>query len=190
MTAGVAILLAAWLGGPPRIYVRWTADTTDQIRTTAEQTLRLTRARFEGGRTWSYDLRDASGEHLDQIFRHPAFEDWAGIGRDRTLKPDAPPLQAWLQVRYEVWPVSWIAASGLFVGPALCVLGIVLVWPAVSRLAAGADWRIAAVIVLATILRVWLIVQGGQYYWPDERQYREAKQVVAAALAADPDWMQ
>ena len=189
LAAGIAILAIGVMTGPPRINIRWTPDTTTQSRSAAEQSLQLAGARPEGGRTWSYDVRDSSRPHIERIVHHPAVEDTAGIARElMTLTPEAPPLQAWLQVRFERPPVSWLATSWWMAGPVLCALALVVAWPTLSGLAANGDWRVGAAIVLAAMLRVSLIVSGGQYYWPDERQYREAQHVVATIAAGDPAW--
>lgn len=190
LLAGIAILAIGVMTGPPRIHIRWTPETDARSRTAAEQSLQLTGARPEGGRTWSYDVRDSSRTHIEQIVHHPGAEDTAGIDRQlMTLKPESPPLQAWLQVRFEHPPVNWLATSWWMAGPALCVLGLVIAWPTVSELLAAADWRVGAVLVIAAALRVCLIVSGGQYYWPDERQYREAQHVVATLAAGDSAWV-
>ena len=185
----MAILAIGVITGPPRINIRWTPETTTPSRSAAEQSLQLTGARLEGGRTWSYDVRDPSRAHIERIVRDPAVEDTAGIARElMTLTPEGPPLRAWLQIHFEQPPVSWLAASWRIAGPALCVLGLVLAWPTVKAVGNTADWRVGAVVVLAAALRASLIFSGGQYYWPDERQYREAQQVVARIAAGDPAW--
>jgi hypothetical protein len=190
LVAGFAILAIGILAGPPRINIRWSPETTTQSRSSAERSLELTGGRPEGGRTWSYDVRDSSRAHIERIVRHPAVEDTAAIARDlMTLRPDAPPVQAWLQSRFERPPVHWIAAFWWIGGPALCVLGLVVASPTLSALTSTGDWRVGAVIVLAAGLRVSLIVSGGQYYWPDERQYREAQHLVATIAAGDPAWI-
>lgn len=49
-----------------------------------------------------------------------------------------------------------------------------------------ADRRVVTVVIVAATLRVWLILGGGQYYWPDEDRYRGAM-VLLAALGGNAD---
>jgi hypothetical protein len=42
-----------------------------------------------------------------------------------------------------------------------------------------------ALLIFSFVLRVWLIVQGGQYYWPDERRYRAAQTAAAEIVSGD-----
>src|SRR4051812_243392 len=166
--------------GPPRINIRWTSDTTDQTRAAAEGELRLMSPIWREGRTWSYVLLDTSDDHVRQVIQHPAVEDRAYIGPGNTLTPDAPWLRAWFQARYGRAPVRWLAASWWFIGPVLCFAGVLGLWPSVRTWSAATDLRVAAVLIVAAALRVRLIVSGGQFYWPDEEQYRGARVLLAA----------
>src|SRR5918994_4190079 len=44
---------------------------------------------------------------------------------------------------------------------------------------------LGAMIVLGLVLRIWWIVQGAQYYWPDERRYRTAQTAAERIVGGD-----
>lgn len=187
LLVGAALLAIGWLApGPPRITIRWTTDTTEPVRVDAERTLRLTSPVRGDGRFWSYALLDTSPEHIQQIVDHPAVEDHANIGPGNTLRPDAPRVQAWFQTRYGRGPVKWIEAWWWLVGPALCLAAVAAARPVLRAWVRAADPRVAAVLIVAAAVRVWLILGGGQYYWPDEDRYRGAA-VLLAALGGNAD---
>lgn len=186
--AGLALVLSGLLvlglgvmaPGPPRINIRWTPQTTDRNRAEFEQQLRLMEPLPVAERTWSYVLLDTSRDHVGQILDHPAVEDRHYVGPGRTLTPDAPPVQAWFMARYGRPPSSWIAAAWWIAGPLLCVAGLVVAWPKVRASAAAADLRVATVVIVSAVLRLWLVLSGGQYYWPDEKRYAGARTLLAA----------
>ena len=177
-------LLVTGLGvlapGPPRINVRWTPQTTDGDRARFEQQLRLMQPRPVAERTWSYVLLDTSRDHVGQILDHLAVEDRHYVGPGRTLTPEAPPLQAWLMARYGRPPANWIAAAWWVAGPLLCAAGLVIAWPQLRAWSVAADVRVAAVVMVSAGLRVWLVLSGGQYFWPDEKRYLGARTLLAA----------
>jgi len=178
---GIVLLAIGSLSpGPPRVNIRWTPQTTDSLRREVEQSLRLAAPLPRGGRTWSYQLLDTSRDNVGRILDHPAVEDRHYFGPGRTLTPEAPPVQAWLQARYGRPPASWIAAGWWICGPALLVIAFLCAWPLIRTWAMTADVRIAALLVTAALLRLRLILSGGQYFWPDEARYRGARDVAAA----------
>jgi hypothetical protein len=182
---GLLVLGSGWrLPGPPRINVRWTAPMTADARAAAERELRLTEPVHLSDRTWSYVLRDTSRDHVGQILDHPSVEDRHYIGAGRTLEPDAPPLPAWFMARYGRPPVSWLAASWWIAGPLLCALGLLAGRPQLLAWGRTADLRLAGILVVSAVVRIVLILQGGQFYWPDEKRYRGAH-VLLSALRGD-----
>ncbi len=190
LALGLALIALGRLApGPPRVNIRWTPQTTDPQRAEAEQSLHLTAAIRRDGRTWSYLLLDTSRDNVGRILDHPAVEDRHYIGPGGTLVPEAPPLQAWLQARYGRPPARWIAASWWAAGPVLVALAVLIAWPQLVAFAATADMRLLALLVVSALLRLWLIVSDGQYYWPDEGRYRRAQELVTAIFARDSDGM-
>jgi hypothetical protein len=91
--------------------------------------------------------------------------------------------------RYGRPPVNWISTSWWSAGPVLCALAVLLGWPHLRAWAKATDPRLAALLITAAALRIWLIVQGGQYYWPDEKRYR-GSHVLLAALRGDTTSLQ
>lgn len=180
VVSGLALLGLGWLApGPPRINIRWTPQTTEESRVTNERALRLIDGVPVGERTWSYVLLDTSRDHVGEILDHPAVEDRHYIGPGRTLTPDAPPLQAWFMARYGRPPVNWVDACWWFAGPLLCVLAVLVGWPHLRAWAAATDLRLMSLLGTGAALRIWLIVHGGQYYWPDEKRYRGSHALLA-----------
>src|SRR5205085_2101474 len=105
-----------------------------------------------------------SRRHLEEIIRHRGVEDWAGFTRDDlTLAPDAPPAQAWLQTHYVRFPINWIARSWWLSGPAIGLIGLILLRAPLLALVKTADPRIAALLVADALLRAWVIASGGQF---------------------------
>jgi hypothetical protein len=67
---------------PPRIGIRWTVATTEEVRRVAERRYRLAQPEREAdARTWRYDLLDTSGANRIALVADPAVEDTAGILR-------------------------------------------------------------------------------------------------------------
>jgi hypothetical protein len=91
--------------------------------------------------------------------------------------------------RYGRPPVNGISMSWWSAGPVLCALAGLLGWPHLRAWAKATDPRLAALLITAAALRISLIVQGGQYYWPDEKRYR-GSHVLLAALRGDTTSLQ
>lgn len=190
LVCGVALIALGRLApGPPRVNIRWTSQTTDQQRTEAEQSLHLAGAIPRDGHTWSYLLLDTSRDNVGRVLDHPAVEDRHYFGLGRTLTPEGPPLQAWLQARYGRPPANWIASGWWAAGPVLVALAALIAWPQLVAVAATTDVRLVALLVVSALVRLSLIVSGGQYYWPDEGRYRRAQELVTAIVAHDSDRM-
>lgn len=68
------------------IKVRWTAQAAATVRTRLETQFHLTRADFDDGTTWRYELTDISTANIRALVSHPAVEDTANLNR-KTYRP-------------------------------------------------------------------------------------------------------
>jgi hypothetical protein len=46
-------------------------------------------------------------------------------------------------------------------------------------------WPLLTILALSLVLRAWLVLHGGQYYWPDEQRYTKSQAAVDAVVAGD-----
>jgi hypothetical protein len=171
--------------GPRRVNIRWAPSATLAARVAAAQELGVRSVMSREERTWSYGVPDAG--LIPKIIQHPLVEDTHHIDRaEATFSPELPPARAAVRRLYEGGPLAAIAAGWQPVSAILCVLGLVLAWPAV-RASASAPSRllIGAILVVSLALRVMLVMSGGQFYWPDEDRYRQSRDMVEASVAGD-----
>jgi hypothetical protein len=75
----------------PRVNVRWAEGVDEAARTNAERQLNLLAGAQLDGRTWAYDLADASPQAVAAVVAHPSVEDTHHIDRSsRVVTADAP----------------------------------------------------------------------------------------------------
>ena len=73
----------------PVITIRWAESLDAQARGAAEAGLNIRPRTFVEGRTWQYDLLDASRASLRTLVNHPAVEDTGGFDRGSLSLPAA-----------------------------------------------------------------------------------------------------
>jgi hypothetical protein len=75
----------------PRVNVRWAEGVDEAARTNGERELTLLAGAQLDGRTWAYDLGDASPQAVAVVVAHPSVEDTHYIDRGRrVVAADAP----------------------------------------------------------------------------------------------------
>src|SRR4051812_1804626 len=99
MLALAAVGLDAGLGPPAgRINIRWADQAQDSDRSRLETELHLAAPRLQEGRTWSYELRDASKANIERLVLHPLVADTQNIDRVRfTIARDPSGTPAWIR---------------------------------------------------------------------------------------------
>lgn len=174
---------------PRRIHVRWTEVATSADRARAEQELHLEARESREERTWSYELSDYSAANIARLVAHPLIEDTHNIDRGRlTLAPEVPAVRAWIRRMYQRRLLSTVSARWQTLAPIFGVIGLVLAWSQVRAAHRSDPMRVvlAGILVVSLVLRMVLVLSGGQFYWPDESRYQQARDVVVAFATHDP----
>jgi hypothetical protein len=209
-TLALQVVVAPLL--PERIHVRWASAVTADQRGRLERELSLASGTYREGRTWSYALRDRSPQQIERLVRHPSVEDTHYLDRENfTLLPDAGDRPAWMQavarssLFQQVQP--WLLTMAVVVGAA----GVTAAWPILRRprrwlqrvaIAMGASALqsvelkaslprgrfhvtvLAFIMLISMLLRIDIVLGGGQFYWGDESRYAESRDI-AAGLGSD-----
>ena len=111
----------------PRVNVRWAEGVDERTRQDGERALNLLAGAHVDGRTWAYDLGDASPEAIAAVIAHPSVEDTHYIDRSRrVVSAEAPQgttrVRGGLSLLREAALVPWVGRL------AWCVLLVSALW--------------------------------------------------------------
>ena len=149
---------------PARVRVRWQEGVTAEVRVGLEQRYHLSATGVREGRTWQYELLDASPSNLAALVIDPRVEDSDNINR-RTYRLEEPPEP--FAVSWQRSWIGWVVLSTenaaawlyyLFVGlpvMAVVVLAVERLRPAL--LATGMPFEAPKVVGVA----VWCAAAAG-----------------------------
>jgi hypothetical protein len=120
----------------PRVNVRWAEGVDDTTRRDGERALNLLAGAHVDGRTWAYDLGDASPEAIAGVIAHPSVEDTHYIERSRrVVSAEAPQgttrVRGGLSLLREAALVPWVGRL------AWCVLIVSVLWLVTTGMARG-----------------------------------------------------
>lgn len=160
---------------PAQIHVRWAPTVSADDRSHLERTLGLSRPTFDSGRTWRYDLADATPARIRRLVLLPSVEDTQGIDRKsyvlatRVVYRNAVAFVFYLLVSIPLvvlgagirsWSSDWKAptpvAAKLISGAVLCLLANAFLLRAVS------ESRLGDAAAPVAVLAAWLGVAGAR----------------------------
>ena len=182
--AGAAWTIAVAVVGlhllePPsrRINIRWSGSASQEDIARLEQELALGGGELQEGRTWQYTLRDASRENIARIVAQPSIDDTHYLDREQlALVQELSAVPPWMRSLRQALAVRFGSTSLLWAGLTFGLIG----------LSAASSFRRNPMFLLlgiSLLLRLTLVFSGGQFYWPDEGRFEDARRT-AQALAA------
>ena len=158
---------------PPRISVRWAPDLEEPARRAIEERLRLAAGEVRDGRTWQYDLMDASRDNIEALVLNPSVDDTDGVDRSTfrvTAHVNEPNVLAWFYcLTILVPPLACVALLSRPRGgsppaqsePEKLIAAValaVLAYPFLLR--AASPSAVADVAAVPAVLGAWLLRRG------------------------------
>jgi len=207
-TLAVATIVLNDTVGPlvqSRVNIRWSEAASSGQQRQVEQDLGLAVGERVDGRTWSYVLQNQSPQIIARIVRHPLVDDTHHIDRVKyTIELDVSGHPRWVQRLAELPQIARFAHRLPVVALLFVLVGLLGLWPArdvvfgacrsavpavrVRRTGAlaperGTGYALALIALVSLLLRIVLVSSGGQFYWPDEVRYEQAR--LAAGILAE-----